>query len=133
MIIELLSTKSKFFFLKLRQFGFRDFCDFCEFVISFALKKINQGYKALTTTYTVLFACTKLYNIKANLSCKHMIQNRFFTSSNVISLKNVYSHWRFFKRTFTINRGENQNANDDSFHTIDNDCFNINVNSLLFV
>ena len=121
---------------KLRQSVFRDLC---EFVIFFALRKINQEYKTMTKTYTVLSACTKSYNNKSDLSCKHMIQNRLFTSSNVISLKNVHSHWKFFKKIFTINR-ENQDANDfsaindDDFSNTDDDDFsNTNVNSLFLI
>ena len=121
---------------KLRQSIFRDLC---EFVILFALKKINQEYKAMTKAHTALPACTKSYNTKLDLLCKHMIQNRLFTSSNVISLKDVHSHWRFFKKVSTVNR-ENQDANDfsatnddDFSNTDDDDSSNINVNSLLLI
>ena len=78
------------------------FRDLISFITPFALRKIFQEYKKLTTNPTVLPRCSQSYSIKSGLPCKHTIQERIFKPPGVIKLEDVHPHWRFIKPTITL-------------------------------
>ena len=110
---------------KLRFLIFRDLINF---ITLFALRKIFQKYKTLTTNSTILLRYFQSYFIKFDLSCKHIIQERIFKSSNIIKLKNIHSHWRFIKFIITLinlpEPDDPNNAVSGNANTVSNDAVN---------
>ena len=104
------------------------FRNLISFITLFALRKIFQKYKTLTTNSTILFRCFQSYFIKSDLSCKHIVQTRIFKSSNVIKLKNVYFHWRFIKSIIILINlfefDDSNNAVSNNANAVSNDVIN---------
>ena len=68
-------------------------------VTSFALRKIYNQWKRLTTQSIVIEQCTNNFITIMRLSCAHRIQHRIYnlTSEKILLLKDINFHWRFTK------------------------------------
>ncbi len=92
--MKLDETKMRVFF----EFKISSFRDLISHVTSHVLRKIfNQYFLIEKSDHS--FVCTHSWIIISSLSCNHLIKNRMTTSTRILLLEDVHSHWFFVKST----------------------------------